>query len=150
MLRQLDQLPRLFLSGSSVLPCSVLSVEFRVIEYGIGWLCARSQFQKGLLIFFEQGEDDRDDLACNPTHDFALACIPTRSLVETAFDGNQVLVDLAPFAILELNRLPYNEVHHLFHLPLPSWGEPHMIECVPRLRNTRCPSKIGLELRGAL
>src|SRR5215467_13766772 len=93
-------------------------MDLRVIEHRIGWFCSSRELAQGFLIGLEQHVDDRDDLPGNATDDLAFPSILTGSLIETALDGNQALVDLPPLAVLELDRLPDHQVHGLFHLPL--------------------------------
>src|SRR6266567_9212805 len=110
MRRQLYQLAGFLLWRSSVLSRSVSPMDFWVIEHRIWEFGTRRGFAQRFLIRLQQRKHNRDNLPCNPTHHFTPANILARFLVKTALDGNQALIDLAPFALLQPNGLPDHEV----------------------------------------
>jgi hypothetical protein len=132
------------------LPRSVLAMDLRVIKHWIGRFYPSRELAQGFLIRLEEHVDDRDYLPGNATDDLASARILAGSLIETALDGNEALLDLPPFAVLELDRLPDHQVHGLFHLPLATRRQFSTIKRRSRLGNLWHPPKIGLEVRGML
>src|SRR6266699_2615913 len=147
---QFDHIVRLFLNRSPILPCTMLMMDLRVIQHWIRWLSARRRLAQRFQILLEQRVDDRDHLPCNPTDHLTPAGVLVCFLVETALDGDQPLVDLAPLTVFEPNGLPHDQIHGQLHLALAAWSQSHMVERRARLSNAGCPPKIGFELSSPL
>src|SRR4051812_28186219 len=95
-------------------------------------LCTRGEIAQHFLILLEQGIDNRDNLACNSTNDFASTCISTCALIIATLDWNEALVNASPFTI-HLDRSPDNQVHHLLGLARSTWRETGTVQGGSRL-----------------
>src|ERR1051326_3994728 len=126
----------------------MLPMHSRVVENGVWCLCPRGKLAHRFLILLEQGRDDRHHLPSNPANHFAPARVGARAFIVTAFDGDQALIDLGPFAV-HLDGFPDHQIQHLFGLPEAMGRQARMIQRLPGLGDHRRPAKVGLELRGA-
>jgi hypothetical protein len=92
--RQFDQLARLLSRrGSLVLPCSMLAMDFRVIEHRFRQWSARGQLGERFLILLEQGIRDREHLSGNAANHPPSANVGPPLLIITAFDRHQPLIE---------------------------------------------------------
>ena len=92
MWRQFDHIGRLLLSESSILPRTMLTVDFRVVEDRLWQLRPKGKLTQCFRIPFEQYKDDRNNLASNAPHHLGATSILARSLVEAALERNQARV----------------------------------------------------------
>src|SRR5579884_298782 len=116
--RKLNQLTRPLLRGSGlILPSPMVPMKVWIVKDRLWRESTRSQFRQRLLILFQKRKDDRNDLPSDPTNNFSSPNISTRSLIITALDRDQSLVNLGPFALFEANSLPDHQIHRLLHHP---------------------------------
>ncbi len=144
MRRKFNDVRRLRPGVSLILPCTMPSMHFRVVERWLWWLCARWELREQFLISFQQDKDSRDDLTSNTAYHRQTSRILARLLIKTAFTANQTLIDLGPFTVCLLNHVPNDQYHHALHLSLPTRSQSHMMEGRARLGNAGCPSKEAL------
>ncbi len=120
MQRQFNDIRWLCRSKCLIMPCTMSSMHFRVVQGGFWWLGARRERGQHLLISFQQDKDGRDNLTCNPPDDFQASGRLVCFLVETAFALNQPCIDLGPFTVVLPDHLPNDQQHRALHLPLPT------------------------------
>src|SRR5579884_412766 len=150
MRRQFDHRGGLMLRESSIMPRTMLTVDFQVVEDWLWQRGPKGQLTQGLRILFEQHKDNRDHLARNTSHHLGATRILACSLIVAAFERNQALIEFGPFRVFELNRMPHRQIHRVLHLPLPAWRQFDVIERVAGLGDAGCPPEVRLELRGTI
>src|SRR5437879_3984003 len=117
---------------SMILSFTMHSMDFGIIKGRSWWFHTECQLAHHLLIFLEQHRDHRDNLPCKPTNNFSPANISPGSLIVTALDRDQALIDSGPLTI-HFDGCPDDQIHHPFHLPCASGRKASAIQGVSRL-----------------
>ncbi len=145
-MREFEQLTRLLSHRRSlILPGPVLPMDLWVIQSRFRQGSARGHGCKQFLVLFEQGIDDREHLASNPTNHTSSANIVLFSLIIAAFDGNQTLIESGPFTV-HLNGMPNSQANRRLEQSRSSWGKPGTVQGCSRLHDGRNPTARRFEL----
>lgn len=105
----------------------------------LGYLAQR------LGVLFEQGKDHLSDLPRQAAHDGQFPFVGPRSFVPTAFDRDQSLIELGPFAVFLLDGVADDEKKHLLHGSGPRSRQLGPVQCASRLGDSWSPAEVRFE-----